>query len=115
MNKAKIKELGKDLKQFEEILKTIPDERKQIAQNLIKEICFMMKTLEELRKAIEETGAVDLFEQGKQKFMRESPALKAYNTTIQRYSLLYKQLESMIPKGQQENSENELYKFINQE
>ncbi|CDB23735.1 uncharacterized protein BN706_00052 [Clostridium sp. CAG:557] len=47
--------------------------------------------------------------------MRESPALKAYNTTIQRYSLLYKQLESMISKGLQENSENELYKFINQE
>lgn len=115
MNKTKIKGLSKDLKQFEEILKTIPEERKQIAQNLIKEICFMMKTLEDLRKTIEETGTVDLFQQGKQKFMRESPALKAYNTTIQRYSLLYKQLESMIPKGQQENSESELYKFINQE
>lgn len=115
MNKTKIKEFSKDLKQFEEILKTIPEERKQIAQNLVKEICFMMKTLEDLRKIIEETGTVDLFEQGKQKFMRENPALKAYNTTIQRYSLLYKQLESMIPKSQEENTQNELYKFINQE
>ena len=115
MSKTKIKEFSKDLKQFEEILKIIPDERKQIAQNLIKEIYFMMKTLEDLRKTIEETGTVDLFEQGKQKFMRESPALKAYNTTIQRYSLLYKQLESMIPKSQEENTQNELYKFINQE
>ena len=115
MNKTKIKEFSKDLKQFEEILKTIPEERKQIAQNLITEICFMTKTLEDLRRTIEETGTVDLFEQGKQKFMRESPALKAYNTTIQRYSLLYKQLESMIPKIQDENTQNELYKFINQE
>ncbi len=111
---SKIKEFSTDLKQFEEILKIIPDERKTIAQKLITEICFMTKTLEDLRKIIDETGTVDLFEQGKQKFMRESPALKAYNTTIQRYSLLYKQLESMIPKGQQENSENELYNFINQ-
>ena len=79
---SKLKEFSTDLKQFEEILKIIPDERKQIAQNLIKEICFMMKTLEELRKTIEETGTVDLFEQGKQKFMRESPALKAYNTIV---------------------------------
>ena len=112
---SKIKEFSTDLKQFEELLKIIPVERKTIAQKLITEICFLTKTLEDLRKIIDETGTVDLFEQGKQKFMRESPALKAYNTTIQRYSLLYKQLESMISKGLQENSENELYKFINQE
>ncbi len=112
---SKLKEISTDLKQFEEILKIIPDERKTIAQKLITEICFMTKTLEDLRKTIEENGTVDLFEQGKQKFMRESPALKASNTTIQRYSLLYKQIESMIPKNQQDPHENELYKFINQE
>lgn len=112
---SKLKEISTDLKQFEEILKIIPDERKAIAQKLITEICFITKTLEDLRKTIEATGTVDLFEQGKQRFMRENPALKAYNTTIQRYSLLYKQLESMIPKNQQEPHENELYNFINQE
>lgn len=111
---SKIKEFGTDLKQFEELLKIIPDERKTIAQKLVTEICFITKTLEDLRKTIEATGTVDLFEQGKQRFMRENPALKAYNTTIQRYSLLYKQLESMIPKNQQEPHENELYNFINQ-
>lgn len=111
----KIKEIGTDLKPFEDILKIIPGERKPIAKKLITEICFMTKTLEDLRETIEENGTVDLFEQGKQRFMRESPALKAYNTTIQRYSLLYKQLENMIPREPQENSESELYKFINQE
>ena len=111
----KIKKISKDLEQFEDIMKIIPDERKTIAQNLITELCFMTKTLENLRETIEENGTVDLFEQGKQRFMRESPALKAYNTTIQRYSLLYKQLENMIPKNHQESRENELYNFINQE
>ncbi len=67
MSKTKIKEFSKDLKQFEEILKIIPEERKQIAQKLITEICFITKTLEE-------NGTIDLFEQGKQRFMRESPA-----------------------------------------
>ena len=112
---SKIKEFSTDLKQFEELLKIIPDERKTIAQKLITEICFLTKTLEDLRKIIDETGTVDLFEQGKQKFMRESPALKAYNTTIQRYSLIYKQLEIMISICLKENSEIELYKFINQD
>lgn len=61
---SKLKEISTDLKQFEEILKIIPDERKTIAQKLITEICFMTKTLEDLRKTIEENGTVDLFEQG---------------------------------------------------
>ena len=51
---SKLKEISTDLKQFEEILKIIPDERKTIAQKLITEICFMTKTLEDLRKTIEE-------------------------------------------------------------
>ena len=61
---SKLKEISTDLKQFEEILKIIPDERKTIAQKLITEICFMTKTLVDLRKTIEENGTVDLFEQG---------------------------------------------------
>lgn len=82
---------------------------------MITEITFMSKTLSELKKAIEKTGAVDLFKQGKQEFVRENPALKAYNTTIQRYSLLYKQLTDMIPKQSRETTaDSELYKFIKQ-
>ena len=37
---SKIKEFSTDLKQFEELLKIIPDERKTIAQKLITENMF---------------------------------------------------------------------------
>ena len=109
----KNKNISLDLKQFNEILKLVPDNKKAVAKSLITEITFMSKTLDELKKAIEKTGAVDLFKQGKQEFFRENPALKAYNTTIQRYSLLYKQLCDMLPKQQKETvATSELYKFI---
>ena len=58
---SKLKEISTDLKQFEEILKIIPDERKTIAQKLITEICFMTKTLEDLRKTIR-AGETNIYE-----------------------------------------------------
>ena len=58
----------------------------------------MAITLDELKEKIKETGTVELFKQGKQEFWRESPALRAYNTTVQRYSLLYKQLTDLYPR-----------------
>ncbi len=106
------KELSKIKKQFNKILKQVPEDKKPIAASLIKELTFMALTLEELKEKIKETGTVELFKQGKQEFLRESPALKAYNTTVQRYSLLYKQLTDLLPKAAQDIQENALYEFI---
>jgi hypothetical protein len=114
MDMDKDKELLKTKRQFNKILKQVPEDRKPIAEKLIKEITFMAKTLDELREQIEEGGTVELFKQGNQEFLRESPALKGYNTTVQRYSLLYKQLTDLLPKSAQDNKENALYEFIKQ-
>ena len=82
----------KDVRKLKKILKLVPADRKDIAEKLIVEISFVAETLADLREKIKENGTVDHFKQGKQEFLRESPALKSYNTTNQRYSLLYKQL-----------------------
>ena len=108
----KDKELLKIKRQFNKILKQVPEDKKPIAASLIKELTFMAITLDELKEKIKETGTVELFKQGKQEFLRESPALKAYNTTVQRYSLLYKQLTDLLPKVDQDIQENALYEFI---
>lgn len=100
------------MQELETIFELVPDERKPIAEKLIKELAFMSKTLDELRKVVDEKGPVDLFKQGVQEFYRESPALKAYNTTIQRYSLLFKQLGDLLPKQPKENAPDALLEFI---
>lgn len=92
------KETLRDMRKLKKLLKLIPEERKAIGENLLKEIAFMTSTLAELKRTVEEKGTVDLFKQGKQEFMRESPALKSYGTIIQRYSLLYKQFTDLLPK-----------------
>lgn len=87
-----------ELTRLKKIVKLVPDNKKSVANSLIKELSFMAGTLEELRENITVNGAVDFFKNGKQEMWRESPALKSYNTTIQRYSLLYKQLCDLLPK-----------------
>ena len=108
------RQICKDIRQLNKLVKLVPDDRKPIAEKLVKEIAFMGKTLDELKATVEEHGAVDLFKQGSQEFLRESPALKAYNTTIQRYSLLYKQLTDLLPKQTVENADSALYEFLKQ-
>lgn len=49
---------------------------------------------------------------GKQSFMRESPALKSYNTTVQRYSVMYRQLTDLIGKSAEAEKSNAVYDFI---
>jgi hypothetical protein len=106
------KELLKLKRQFNKILKQVPEDKKPIATSLIKELTFMALTLDDLKIQVQEGGTVEMFKQGSQEFLRESPALKAYNTTVQRYSLLYKQLTELLPKAAQDAQENALYEFI---
>jgi len=93
-------------------LDKVPEDRKNMAVDLIIELEFMQETLAELRETVKKEGATALFEQGRQRFMRENPALKAYNTTIQRYSLIYKQLESLLPEVITEPIADPLMDFI---
>ena len=97
---------------FNDILEKIPSDKKKIGENLIEELLFMKETLEELKVKIRETGTIEQFEQGRQSFLRESPALKSYNTTIQRYSMLYRQLSDLAGKTQEAEKSNPVYDFI---
>ena len=72
----------------------------------------MKETLDELKRQVRESGTVEEFHQGKQDFLRESPALKSYNTTIQRYSLLYRQLCDLAGKTVEAEKSNPVYDFI---
>lgn len=99
-------------KEYREILKKIPDDKQTIAKKLVEELIFIEATLQTLRRQIEEGGTLELFCQGSQSFMRESPALKGYNTTVQRYSLLYRQLTDLIGKTQEAEKSNAVYDFV---
>jgi len=100
---------------FDDILRKIPEDKRYIGEKLIKELTFIETTLERLRDQIAETGEVEHFQQGKQDFLRESPALKAYNTTVQRYSVMYRQLTDLMGKSAEAEKSNAVYDFLKEE
>jgi len=97
---------------LKEILDKIPQDKQLIAAELVEELTFMRETLSELKKQIKASGTVEHFEQGSQSFLRESPALKAYNTTVQRYSVMYRQLTDLMGKTQEAEKSNAVYDFL---
>lgn len=105
--------LTTNLRKLKTQLKQVPADRQPIAYSLFDELVFMQNTLDQLKQQVEEQGAVDLFQQGKQKFLREHPAMKVYNTTIQRYSLINKQIIDLLPKAEQTQAEDALTAFLN--
>lgn len=102
----------KKIAELEEILERIPEDKKYIGRKIIDELVFMQETLTTLKRKIKENGTEEEFVQGKQSFVRESTSLRSYNTTVQRYSALYKQLTDLMPKTQEPEKSNAVYDFI---
>lgn len=111
VNMARAKKISND-NELDNLIKFIPDNRQKVAKDLVIELKFMNKTLKRLRDVVDNGEILEEFNQGKQSFIRENSALKSYNTTIQRYSLLYKQLIDLIDKTPVLNDDNELVNFI---
>ena len=95
------------------ILEKIPSDKQTIAARLADELVFMQETLTQLKQLVKETGTIEHFQQGKQDFLRESPALRSYNTTLKQYNATFKQLSDLLPKEETTRSTgNPLYDFV---
>lgn len=97
---------------YEQILRKIPEDKRYIGEKLIIELTFLERTLYRLREQIIKSGEVEHFQQGKQDFLREAPALKAYNQTVQRYSVMYRQLTDLMGKSTEAERSNAVYDFL---
>ena len=93
-------------KELERILKKIPEEKSNEASLIANELKFILKTIEELKKDIETKGAVEHFINGKQDFLRESPALASYNKLMKTYDTFYKNLINLVPKEELTNEDD---------
>lgn len=112
MGKIPYRELSKEMKRLKRTLKDIPEDRRPIGESLFDELAFMDKTLETLRAQVNEEGPTSMFKQGKQQFLREHPALTAYNKTLQRYNQTLKQLIDLLPKAGGQGDADPLLEFI---
>ena len=85
---------------LKKILEKIPNEKRNEAELIVEVLEFILETIADLKIKIKETGSVEQFKNGKQEFLRESPALASYNKLMKTYDTFYKNLINLIPKDE---------------
>lgn len=99
-NESRIKE---EIKRLNEIYKTLPKKEYDTAEKLIDNIAFMSVTLEDLREIINKEKLVKRTKNASQSFVKEHPALSAYNKMYANFLKGIQQLSSLLPKNYGDN------------
>lgn len=98
-NIEKEKQINAEIRRLTTILKDVDANKRLTSKGLIEEAAFMKATLKELKQEIDKSGPIDEMSQGEYSILREHPALKAYNTMVQRYTAAIKELSNLLPKS----------------
>ncbi len=114
MSLEKDKVIKKEISRLNRILKEVDINKKKSVEGLIHEAAFMRATLQELKISIDENGPIDEMQQGDYTILREHPALRSYNTMIQRYNAVCKEILGLLPKAEAKKVEaDEFEDFVN--
>ena len=87
-----------DYKAIKGTIAKLEDDRKELANSLLRELEFMNNTLTALKNNVEEHGVITKMCQGKYDIDRANPSLNQYNVLIKNYSNCIKQLNDLLPK-----------------
>lgn len=109
----KEKNIKKEIARLNKILRDIDKNKRASAEGLIQEAAFMRATLQELKEQINKNGVIDEMPQGEYSILRESPAVKTYNTMIQRYTTVCKELFNLLPKDIPIMEDDGFEEFVN--
>jgi predicted transcriptional regulator len=101
-----------EIRKFKKIFKEVEAKKQKVAEGLIEEAAFMRVTLKELKDDINDKGVVDEMQQGDYTILREHPAVKVYNTMIQRYLATTKQMTDLLPKEIAKKVEDDFEDFV---
>lgn len=111
-NKTKEKMIKNEIVRLTKIFKETEKNKRLTTKGLIEEAAFMKATLKELKASIDESGPIDEMQQGDYSILREHPALKAYNTMVQRYTTVIKELTNLLPKEQTKELSDGFDEFV---
>ena len=101
------KRISAEIKKLNSIFKNISEDKKKLCKRLIENAAYMAVTLEDLQNIVREEGAVKTVINGNGfDTLQEHPAQKSYNTMINRYSSVIKQLQDLLPDSKQDAENN---------
>ena len=100
------KEVKIDLNSLKKTFKEMDSDKGKLGLSLLEEAEFMKKTLDKLKKNINENGVVTEMCQGAYNIERANPALNQYNSLIKNYNSTIKQISDILPKEEFTNEDN---------
>lgn len=107
MNKDEL--IKAEINRYKKMYKNIDKNKRSLVEKLYHEAAYMCATLTELKKIVNEEGAVLKAVNGNGfETTSEHPAQKSYNTTIKNYSVILKQLAELVPEEKTEGKLEEL-------
>lgn len=102
--------ISAEKEKLQNCFKEIPENKKKVCSGLIENAAFMTATLKELQGYSDKYGVIERTADGSG--TKESPSVKSYNTMINRYCAVVKQLVDMLPAEQEKPRQDELLEFI---
>ena len=108
----KNKKIKKEENRIKKLFKELPENKKKMSEQLIKNAAFMSITLEELIEDIKVYGVKETYVNGKDQYgFKESIESKTYNTMVKNYMSIMKQLNEMLPEDKKIDEDDEFDKF----
>lgn len=105
--------VSNEISRLTRLFKDIDKNKRLTAKGLIEEASYMKITLIELKEEIDKSGPIDEMPQGDYSILREHPALKAYNTMVQRYTNIIDKLTNLHPKEEVKEVDDGFINFVN--
>lgn len=100
-------------RRLNKIFTNLDKDKKAINQKLISNAAFMAVTLQSLQEQVNSEGAVIKSINGNGfETINEHPAQKSYNTMINRYTAVIKQLTDLVSKDAPKDVKDELLEFL---
>lgn len=95
----KLERISKEKRKLNSLFKEMELKTRKAVNSLIDNAAFMSVSLEELQNEINHEGYTEEYTNGaNQSGVKESSAVKVYNTTVKNYMGVMKQLTDLLPK-----------------
>ena len=111
----RIKDINNEVRRLTAIFKDIElsSAKQRIIKGLIDEAAFMFATIKGLKQTINLVGPIDEMPQGEYSILRQHPAVQTYNSMIQRYTTVYKELLNLLPPEKEKTETDGFEEFVN--
>jgi hypothetical protein len=107
--------VDKEIKRLINIFRKMPRDKFDTLEGIIEEAANIRMTMQDMRKELDATGWVDLFQQSNdvEPYERTRPLANQYNSLNKNYQNLMKMLKESLPKDEPTESGDSFDDFVN--